>query len=269
MGIFISFFWTRIRTVLKITAECITLNGKEMMKRMIMLKNLMFATLLGLLIVSCEQPDGETEFINTNETEGFVSNTEKSDVFFEIETKTERPLLHMSFEGNISEADATAKFDEAIKVYLTKNKPENKGVSTEWYYRVATLTGTQSHNDTDGAVRVRIFFETNKGIKNELVWLNNPGHDRQKGQWDYYMFVTSLPGEAVSWVKLNTAHLQLRGTDGWFVKQFHTYMVASDQTVPATGATNIYTFPNVWLDNTCMRCWDTYKTGQGYGKLNF
>ncbi|MEW7289594.1 hypothetical protein [Aquimarina sp. 2304DJ70-9] len=218
-----------------------------------------------LLITSCEQPDGEAEFINTNDREAFV----KDDIF--IEEESVKPLLHLSFDGNLTEEEASARFNKAIAEYKLKNKNQNKGLSTEWFYRIATLTGTQSNNGTDGPVRASVYFSTNKGAhaaKN--IILDYPSIDeRELGKWDYYLFKTFLPGKAVSWVHISSSTIQLQGTDDWFLKQFHTYMITEDQTVAATGATNIYTFPNVWLDNTCASCWDSYRKRGGYGKLKF
>ncbi len=225
-----------------------------------------------LLITSCEQPDGEAEFINTNDEEAFASTTGKSNTLKEDTQEAVKPLLHMRFDGNLSKKEITARFDEEVVAYLAKHRTQNKGLSTEWYYRVATLTGSQSGNNTDGNVRASAYFYTDKGahfVKN--IALEYPSIDeRELGQWDYYLFKTSLPGQAVSWVKINHSNIQLQGTDDWFVKEFHIYTVLEDQTVPATGETHIYTFPNVWLANSCGNCWDSYqKRGGGVGTLNF
>ncbi len=221
-------------------------------------------------VVSCEQPDREADFINTNEHGGFMSRTGNSDEIIEDQKETEIPLLHIRLNGDLSEKEATAKFDRVVAEYMRKSNKPIKGVSTEWYYRIATYTGTQSGNGTDGNVRAGAYFKTNKGILNiQNIILNNPGDDHETGKWDYYLFKASFPGQAVNWVKIIASKIQLQGTDGWFVKEFHTYMVTEDQTIPASGNTNIYTFPNVWLDNTCANCWDSYQKRGGYGKLEF
>lgn len=225
-----------------------------------------------LCTTSCEQPDGETEFINTNDKEGFKSTTGNSDRFIEDEdTKTEKPVLHLQFDEQLSEEDRQARFDKAVALYVSGEDVQSKGVSTEWYYRIATYTGTQSGNGTDAMIRAAVHFKTDKGYKYvNNIKLDNLDDDHEMGKWDYYLFKTSFPGQAVSWVQIKSSEIRLLGTDGWFLKQFHTYMVASDQTVPASGSTNIYSFPNVWLDNTCMRCWDTYEVSASYsGKLFF
>ncbi len=221
-------------------------------------------------IASCEQPDGETDFINTNERAGFLSTTGNSDEIIEDKSEPEIPLLHKRLNGDLSEEEANSKFSEAVAEYMAKSNVSNKAVSTEWYYRIATYTGTQTDNGTDGNVKAGVYFKTDKGVYNlQNIVLNNPGDDHEPGKWDYYLFKASIPGQAVSWVRIISSKIQLQGTDGWFVKQFHTYMVVSDQTVPASGATNSYTFPNVWLDNHCANCWDSYVRRGGYGKLEF
>ncbi len=232
----------------------------------------LWVVIYALLITSCEQPDGEAEFINTNDKNGFENITENSDIVIdENQLKTITPVLHIQFDEDVNKEEATTLFDKAVADYKYKNNNQNKGVSTEWFYRIATLTGNQSENDTDGNVRVSVYFNTDKGghsIKN--IVLDYPHIDeRELGKWDYYLFKTSLPGQAVNWVQLTASTLQLQGTDDWFVKQFHTYLVAGDQTAPATGATNLYTFPNVWLDSSCTTCWDSYKKRGGNGTLSF
>ncbi len=240
------------------------------MKRWGNFKKMVWIGVCTLLVVSCEQPDGEAEFINTNEQAGFMSTTGNSDEYIEDKIGSEVPLLHKRLDGYLSEKEASAQFDIAVVEYMSKNQKQEKAVSTEWYFRIATYTGTQSDNGTDGEVRAGVYFKTDKGTYNlQNIVLNNPGDDHEIGKWDYYLFKASMPGQAVSSVEIKSTNIKLKGTDGWFVKQFHTYMVASDQTVPATGATNIYTFPDVWLDNTCANCWDTYRKRGGYGKLKF
>ncbi|GAA4273284.1 hypothetical protein U6A24_20225 [Aquimarina gracilis] len=222
-------------------------------------------------IASCEQPDGGTDFINTNEQAGFMSTTGNSNQILENKFEAQLPLLHMKLNGDLSEEEAAARFDEVVAEYMKNNEKSDKAVSTEWYYRIATLTGTQAGNGTDGNVRASVYFYTDKGAHNaKNIVLDYPDIDeRELGKWDYYLFKTAFPNQAVSWVKVGASNIQLQGTDAWFVKQFHTYMVTSDQTVPASGTTNIYTFPNVWLDNNCADCWDTYQRRGGYGKLEF
>ncbi len=222
-------------------------------------------------IISCEQPEGGNDFINTNDRAGFMSTTGNSDEIIEDKFEPELPLLHLRLNGDLDEEEATAKFDKAVAEYMGKTNTTNKGVSTEWYYRIATLTGSQTGNDTDGNVRASVYFYTDKGAQNaKNVVLDYPNIDeRELGKWDYYLFKTSFPSQAVSWVRIVGSNIQLQGTDAWFVKQFHTYMVTSDQTVPATGATNMYSFPDVWLDNNCANCWDSYVHRGGYGTLEF
>ncbi|GAA4276122.1 hypothetical protein [Aquimarina mytili] len=221
-----------------------------------------------LLITSCEQPDGEAEFINTNDKKDFVQD----DIFIEEnEFELTKPVLRLSYDPNLTEEEASTRFNEAIVAYKQKNATQNKGLSTEWFFRIATLTGAQSNNDTDGQVRASVYFNTDKGSHaSKNIILDYPSIDeRELGQWDYYLFKTFLPGEAVKWVQISSSAIRLQGTDEWFVKQFHTYMVAQDQTAPANGATNIYTFPNIFLYSPCATCWDSYQKRGGYGKLKF
>lgn len=225
-----------------------------------------------IFVASCEQPDGGTDFINTNDQVGFMSTTGNSDKIIEYKSEPELPLLHVRLNGDLSEEEATARFDKAVAEYMGKSNRPDKAVSTEWYYKIATLTGSQFGNGTDGNIRASVYFATDKGgyhAKN-LV-LDYPHIDvAEPGKWDYYLFMASMPGQAVSWVRMSASNIQLQGTDAWFLKEFHSYMVASDQTVPASGNSYLMSFPDVWLDNTCTTCWDSYtKRGGGFGVLEF
>ncbi|WP_109436279.1 hypothetical protein [Aquimarina sp. AU119] len=241
------------------------------MKKLGGFKKMVWISLGVLLIVSCEQPDGVTEFINTNDQAGFMSTTGNSDkIIDEAELETISPLLHMSFDGDVSEEQASTKFNEAVAVYLTNNKSDNKGSGTELLYRIWNYTGTKKDNDTDGKVKAHVGFNTNKGEYYDInVILDNEGDDREGG-WDYYLIKTNLPKEDVAWVELRNAFIQLQGQDGWYLKRYYLIILDSDQVQFAVGASDIVSEAEVWLDNTCDLCWDTFSTGIiGEGRLNF
>ncbi len=226
---------------------------------------------LGILgIVSCEKAEINTE---TNQVveEGFKSTTGRSgETISHTGSKTSLPVLHMHFDEGVSMEEATLKWDNAVREYISKQPIQNKMVSTEWFYRVWTKTGTQSNNDTDGDVGTYARFSTSVGNFNPpFNWMDNFGDDREGG-WDAYLFKTAFPDRAVAWVEIDGATLYLKGQDGWFVTDFVIQIWASDQTVPATGFSGFWASPNVWLDSPTDSSWDSFNSGNiGTGRVNF
>lgn len=176
----------------------------------------------------------------------------------------------MHFDEGVSMKDATMQWNNAVQEYISKQPIHNKMVSTEWFYRVWTKTGTQSNNDTDGDVGTYARFNTSVGNFNPpFNWMDNFGDDREGG-WDAYLFKTAFPDRAVAWVEIDGATLYLKGQDGWFVTDFVIQIWASDQTVPATGFSGFWARPNVWLDSPTDASWDSFNSGNiGTGRINF
>ncbi len=241
------------------------------MKRFEKLQKLGCVLVCTLLIIACEKSDGESEFIDAQEKEGFMSETGKHDSEIEeLQSDEVTLVLHMSFDGDLSEEEASAKFDVAVKNHFKNNSIQSKDVSTEWGYRIATHTGPQSNNNTDGEVQAKAYFKTNQGTYVYNRILDNVGNDREKNQWDYYYFTVSPNNAVISWIELTKASIRLKGTDGWFIKRFYVQVYPGIQTISATGYTYIISSPNTWLDNNTASGWDTYATGNiGNGRLNF
>ncbi len=242
------------------------------------MKNLrMYAIIaVGMMcITSCEKPE-ENQIISKTQEEGFMSTTGNSETILmnnDPSTKMieSTQLLHMHFDKELSKEEATAKFNKKVTEFMkTYQSANEKGVSTEWFYRVDTYTGYQNANGTDGTVRVLTWFYTDRGyVGTSYEYLDNSGDDREGG-WDFYLLSAEYPGKAVSWVEAYEARLELQGTDGWFVKQFDIEMWYHLQNVPATGYTTIQSDPNVWLDNSTSSGWDHYNTGAiGTGRVSF
>lgn len=239
------------------------------------IKTYFIASLIILFAFSCEKESITNDVpITTTQEEGFFSKTGNNDKtvdFTEDENSAFETVLHRSYSSDLTEEEAKQKFDKEVEAYLNERRMSRRDVSTEWYYRVYTYTGTQTHNNTDGNVRVKVRFKTNRGHLTHTRTLDNPGNDREKGSHDWYLNLrTAYPGKAVSWVNVKSAKLQLQGKDGWFVKKFRVFIVKQDQTMPATGYSRLYSTPNVWLDNKTKKGWDTYNTGnRGSGKIQF
>ncbi|PKV51983.1 hypothetical protein ATE84_4083 [Aquimarina sp. MAR_2010_214] len=231
----------------------------------------MYLVLIGLALCigSCEKSELNVETPVIEQEEGFKSLTENSDSKLE-NLSDEKPIFHMKYRGDLTEKEVNARFAKDAGVFMKEYKKKNKGVSTEWFYRIVTHTGTQTNNDTDAKVRVRVQFKTNKGNLN-AGWkdLNNPGDDREKGDWDFYILRTAYPGQAVSWVEVDRACLALQGKDGWFVTHFYAQVYSSIQSISSSGYSRIISTPNVWLDNSTSSGWDYYCNGNDVGRLNF
>lgn len=239
------------------------------MKTLNNLKKYLMLIALALFIGSCEKSELNVETPVLQQEEGFKSLTGNSDSKLQ-NLSDEKPIFYMKYKGNLTEEEANARFAIDEQAFMKEYKKNNKGVSTEWFYRIVTHTGTQTNNDTDANVWGRVQFKTNKGNRN-AGWkeLDNFGDDREKGDWDYYVFRTSYPGQAVSWVEVDRACLALQGKDGWFVTHFYAQVYPSIQSISSTGYSRIISTPNVWLDNSTSSGWDYYCNGNDVGRLNF
>jgi len=244
---------------------------QKKMKTLKNLRTIMLITALAVGFTSCQKSElNETESTeNINQEEGFRSVTGNSDSEVE-EISKEKPIYHVTYKGNLTSEEAEARFEKDAAKFMAEYKKSHRGVSTEWFYRIATRTGTQTHNDTDADVYGRVTFQTDKGFRNPgWVELDNFGNDRERGDWDFYIFRATYPGQAVSWVEAECAQLALRGTDGWFVTRFYAQVYTSIQTLPSTGYSRIISSPNVWLDNASSSGWDYYTNCSDIGRLNF
>jgi len=242
------------------------------------IKSLLFSLLAVLMITitmtSCEKTETTTDPIDA--VEGNMSTTNNTDKIEIDVTKAEKPLLHMHFSKDLSKEEADAEWekvvDKFIETYKLENGPiEDRGVSTEWFSSLRTRTGTQTHNGTDDNVWARLGFRSSYGYTTHSWYeLNNWGDDREEGDWDYYLIRSYISGQAVSWVETRWAQLALQGTDGWFVTDFDVHMHTSYQSIYSTGASHIYSAPNIWLDNSSSSGWDYYNTANiGYGRIYF
>ncbi len=252
------------------------------MKRIHNLKTV--ALLIGVFwIVSCEKSDLinetnqslEIEEVQKSEiskkNEGFKSTTGHDGEILKNFKETVSPVLKVHFDDHVPLKEAMLKFDKEVKDYLRKQaRPINKDFSTEWYYRVWVKTGTQTYNETDGPVGAYIRFTTSAGgYTPAFNWMNDAGSSLDGG-YDGYLFRGAIPGAAVEWVEVDYGHLYLKGMNGWFVKEFICQLWESDQTIPATGFSEFWSYPNVWLDNDNADTWDYYYSGNiGTGRINF
>jgi len=245
-----------------------------------------FISLLAILAVaifmtSCEQEAiiSTTDTLDVNSEENFKSTTGNANDTTPLlpdGVEAEKPLLHVRFSADMSEDEVEEQWGKMVDEYVsslntTAEELESRGVSTEWFSSVRTRTGTQTHNDTDATVYARLNFRSDRGIKTHSWYhLNNSGDDREKGDWDVYLFRSELPGQAVSWIEVRWAQLALRGTDGWFVTDFDIYVHPYYQSTGSSGSSYIFASPGLWMDNASSSAWDYYYTGViGSGRLNF
>ncbi len=241
------------------------------MKTINNLKKYLVLAALAIFIASCEKGELQDDTTTvTQQEEGFKSTTGNSDSELQ-NMSSDKPILHLKYKGKLTKEEANAKFEIDSRVFIQDYVKNNKGVSTEWLYRIATYTGTQSNNGTDGDVWATVTFRTDKGYKSTgYKELDNRGDDREEGDWDFYVFTTAISGQAVSWVEAKSACLALKGTDGWFVKHFYVQAYPSIQTISSSGYTSIISHPDVWLDSNSGSAFDYYCTGNiGTGRLNF
>ncbi|WP_299432779.1 hypothetical protein [uncultured Aquimarina sp.] len=232
------------------------------MKNQINIKKYLLITLCSMFIASCENSEINSEISNISEKEGFISTTGQSDsVLEENISEAKKPVLHMHYDDDLTEEEVHAKFDVAIAAYKRENINQNEKSTNVWMYRIATYTGTGTNNQTDGGVRADVYFGSDKlngGLTKESVKLDNPGDDREGG-WDIYLFEASTAGRPIKWVQIMASTLKLKGTDGWFVKQFNVFVSPWDQVISGTtGQAKSITQPNIWLDNETSDGWDVY-----------
>lgn len=230
----------------------------------------------GLTVISCDKQETETNFPKEAVLEeGFISTTGNSNSEIEISSQEpNNPLLHMSYDASLSEAEATAKFQKEVAKFEKKSGQTNKGGWIEYF--ILTKTGDRNYAQTDARVTAVFSFRTDGG----LVWtpeleLNNPGDDRESGRWDYYFFKEWVDNNAywweyrTNWVELRYAHLRLYGTDGWYLERFSTEVKRyRGGGIASEGATYISTSPGQWLDNenpnpTFLDYYGTGEVGEG------
>ena len=235
-----------------------------------------------LLVVSCENSDLETENnldMAIDHGEGFKSETGNSDVDLDITSDATSPIFTMHFDNDVSKEDAILEFDKAVESYLSGQQESTsigakslgtEAFSTEWFVKVWTYTGTQTHNNTDGTVGTYLKYTTSAGNHYApFAFLDNVGNDREGG-WDAYLIRTFIPGVAIEWVEIDYGTIYLKGTDGWFITDFVAQLTTGNQSINATGFSQFWSEPNVWLDNDTDSGWDSYYTGNiGTGRLNF
>ncbi|WP_299432782.1 hypothetical protein [uncultured Aquimarina sp.] len=226
----------------------------------------------GMFIASCENSEVNSEISNISEKEDFMSTTGKSETFLDLSAvETNKPVLHGHYDGDLSEAEAKIKFEEAVVGYKQKNIAQNKSFAKQWFYRIATKTRAAGENDgTDGKVIAAVVFDTkSSGEVVSINVLDNPGNDREGG-WDYYLFiVNSSSNYGEEWVSLDRAAIGLQGRDGWNIQEFNVYVSPYDNS-NASGVTSIISTPNRWLDNDASNGWDFYNTNSiGTGRVNF
>ena len=218
-----------------------------------------------MVLLSCEKPGVSYEFNRQDNLEGNKSTTGNSDTVLEIKNlDISVPLLHAHFDETTSKEEARAAYDEMVATYMKSNERQNRGVSTEWFYRIMTNTGDQPNNDTDGTVIGVVNFSTDKGKVSHSTFLNKKGYDDREGGWDIYLIKTSIPGQAVSWVRADNGSLWLYGMDGWFVKNFEVTLHPRDQSAPASNGSAYIDEPNVWLDNDYPSGWDIYYAPENF-----
>lgn len=250
----------------------------KLLKVKIVLFSLLMLVTAAILLTSCEQ-ETILSGVDSNETmvndmEGFKSTTNNADSSFDDSNEVLEPIFSMSFDGDLTREEADAQWAKAVEEYksnLNSTELENRAFSTEWFFYAVTRTGTQTSNDTDAKINVRVGFNTSKGYYTTPFYrMNNPGNDFEKGDWNYFFFRTYIPYEAVEWVEAKWGQLALKGTDGWFVTNFNVFVSRLHQTLPASGYTYMYSQPNVWLDNPSSGGWDYFYSGWiGNGRLNF
>lgn len=234
-------------------------------------KKYIFGALCVSLLASCDKSK-ET----TAPAEGYVSTTDKTvAVEFNDNEEFVTPLFQMHFSDDVSKEEGEARFDKAFAQHKIENKDifsnKHRGVSTEWFFKIQTYTGTQTNNETDGKVMGKLTYLTNIGTYH-TNWrtLDNSGDDREGG-WDIYIFRSFIADAAVSWIEIKKEEIGLLGTDGWFLKDFDAIIKPANQNVPATGYSSIFRDVNRWLDSPSSSQWDTWSSGtvNNTGRLNF
>lgn len=241
------------------------------MKRINIFRAFTFLFIGSLFIASCEKSEAVIDVSEKeSQEEGFNSVTGNSDSASEETSEVLSPVLHLKYDAAMSKEDVEAASEMEVAKYIKENKSTAK--STEWFYKVQTNTGTQSHNDTDGNVWARVNFLTDVGHRH-LSWMKLdhawPYNDHEGG-WGVYLFKSTIQNPSIGWLEAENANLALQGTDGWYVKNFDIHVHTSYQSGSASGSTHVFSSPEIWLDNSTSSGWDYYYTGNvGSGRMNF
>ncbi|GAA4276121.1 hypothetical protein [Aquimarina mytili] len=234
------------------------------MKTRNQLKKIVLVAICAMICLSCEKPEEALE-INNIQTE-------------EVITKTVRPFLHMSFDADVSEEEASRMFNEALQEYYSKEIALGKISTKNWTYRITTRTGNGKYDGTDGAVKSTVRFRTNTGWHYWTVYLNNPGDDREKGKTDYYGIDITFD-QSLRWVELSSASISLKGKDKWAFNKFKVDMTKQMQPLSAnkySGSSLLEPVinPIAALDNNSANGWDTWDSrydaannGYGWGRI--
>lgn len=229
------------------------------MKKLRNLKQYTLIILSAFAIASCEKED--TEITNGS------NNLSSEEKIIEVESKL---VFHKNYDGNLSEEEAAAQFDEDLKKYMSENK--YKSESGGFNYVIETKTG---NNGTDGEVQsmTGMILGNNNGsrvsigVKKELNISNK--NDRQPNSWDFYHLHVDTGNSRPSWVELIGSEISLQGTDGWHLKTLFV-KVRAFENPNTSGLSIISDNPNVHLDNDNNNTLDGYYTGDvGIGRINF
>lgn len=233
------------------------------MRKLFRVSLLVFASMF--FLVSCEKDDSFAQ------EEGLKSTTGDQEIPIAVSQPSEAELVfHKHYDGSLTAAEADAKWNEdKAKFEITSNL---KDYSTEWFYDVRTNTGTQTGNGTDDIVKVLVYFTCNLSANLYYSNWNSIGASDPyfEGGWDYFLVRDYIYDESVQWVELKEAILIFIGTDEWYVKDFQVRLEPGDQTVSATGYSEIISEPEIWFDNSSFLGMDLYPTGSiGTGRLSF
>jgi hypothetical protein len=152
------------------------------------------------------------------------------------------PVLHMTFSGELSPEEADAEWQAALQEMqppseAAQNEPELEdgpgsrlqqfsgfySLQDHWTFSLSTRTGTGKNDGTDG--RVEAIIKWNSGFLSVTTPLNNPGNDREPGDYDYYLF--HVEGQPAV-VAFHEAIVRLKGTDGWDLEYFYVHASGQD-----------------------------------------
>lgn len=227
-----------------------------------------------LFIISCEKSEIVTETIELSK-EGLENELGVPDqVSNEQESEAMLPVLHMSFDKNMSPEEVKLTWNKAVKDYTSK-KPIEKRVESGFNYTIYTQTGNEAENGTTDSVEAWIVFRLGNNIDGHPVTNHHLRvsleHDdgassRGQGQFDFYLFESILLNNVpdVSWVEVDQAFFGVIGSDNWFPTLFQTFVAPEWQNRPATGAAFLISYPNVWIERSLY-----YTENDGFGRLNF
>lgn len=159
-------------------------------------------------------------------------------------------ILHNSYDGSLTAEEVSKLWREDLKSFH-KNNVSLKSTTSSFQYEIMTRTGTGTDSNTDEKVMCATLFETGTYRGRITCKLDNPGNDRERGNWDVYAINSANYGNITNfdWLELTQIHLHMFGNDGWFVTDFRATVYGSLQNPIASGTSRIVTTPNVWLDN--------------------